>query len=210
MFTGLIQEVGKLVQLERRGNYRLLTLEAEMSTAVKIGDSVACDGACLTVTSFSSNRFTVEASQETEQRTILSDYQVSKRIHLEQALQVGDRLDGHFVTGHIDDCGKISAINRIGESTELEIWFDQRHAPLVVEKGSIAVNGISLTVNQSKQGVLTVNLIPHTMNRTTVVDWAVGQKVNLEFDLIGKHILKIQQTTSATSLTKQKLLESGW
>ncbi len=210
MFTGLIQEVGILARFIQRGNYHLLTIDAEMSARVKAGDSIACDGACLTVTEVVSGSFTVEASQETKQRTILSDYSPGRGIHLEQALQIGARLDGHFVTGHIDDCGTIGTMKRVGDSTEIEIRFNRKYDPLVVEKGSIAINGISLTVNRCLSGLLSVNVIPHTIEKTTIREWCVGQKVNVEFDIVGKHILKIQQSVSSKSLTKEKLFESGW
>ncbi len=211
MFTGLIEETGKLTELRSRGNYKVLTIDSQVVCQdLSIGDSVSCDGACLTVVRVDTGNFTVEASQETTARTILNTYSKDTLINLERALRVGDRFGGHFVSGHIDCTARLESIRRVGESIELAVAFDRQYDRLVIDKGSIAVNGISLTVNSVRSGWFTVNIIPHTADGTTVRHWSQGDSVNLEFDMIGKYVMKIHANTESNTLTKNKLLESGW
>ncbi len=211
MFTGLVQAVGRISAIGKRGNYRILTVASEMADqTIRIGESVACDGACLTVVERRTGSFTVEASQETAQHTILADYRAGSQINLERALQVGDRLGGHFVTGHVDTAGNVDYCRQVGESLEIALTFAQEFDSLVIGKGSIAINGVSLTVNKVKPGWLSVNVIPHTTGETTISDFRGGRRVNLEFDMIGKYVLKSQGKGPAGSLTLDKLKESGW
>ena len=211
MFTGLIEDVGKIVDTHSRGNYRVLTITSILADEhMSVGDSVACDGVCLTVTDLKTGIFTVEASQETVARTTIKTCRKGTSLNLERALKVGSRLGGHFVTGHVDSTGVIESTRSIGESLEVTITYDRAFDRLVIEKGSIAINGISLTVNKTGQGNLSVNLIPHTAKATTIEQWKTGDKANLEFDMIGKYILKINQSSKNNGLTKDKLFESGW
>ncbi len=211
MFTGLIEQTGRIRKIALRSNYRVLTIGAEgMSGELQIGESIACDGACLTVVSSDQSQFVVEASQETAARTILDSYQVGSEINLERAVQLGERLGGHMVSGHVDTVGEIARLRQVGESLEVDISFDTAFAPLVIEKGSIAINGISLTVNTVNPGRLSVNIIPHTLQATTVKTMKQGAKVNVEFDLIGKYILKSSGLAPKKGLTRDKLIESGW
>ncbi len=211
MFTGLIEDVGTITDLHTRGNYRVMTVESRLADdQLQIGDSVDCDGACLTVTEKGHGTFIVEASQETAARTILINYRRGDKLNLERALQVGARLGGHFVTGHIDCTGTVESARMIGESLEIAVSFDKQYDPLVIEKGSIAINGISLTINSERSGWFSVNLIPHSVAQTTIGDFRPGQQVNLEFDLIGKYILKINRSDSSKTLTTDILRESGW
>lgn len=211
MFTGLIEDVGTITDLGTRGNYRILTIRSRLADEhLHLGDSVDCDGACLTVVEVNRGSFVVEASQETAARTILNGYKRGTTLNLERALQVGGRLGGHFVSGHVDCTGKVDYARRVGESLEVAVGFDRKFDPLVIEKGSIAVNGISLTVNAVRPGWFSVNLIPHSVGRTTVGQFQSGDNVNLEFDLIGKYILKIHSATKSKTLTTDILKESGW
>jgi riboflavin synthase len=211
MFTGLIQAVGTISAVGRRGNYRILTVASELAdNTIRIGESIACDGACLTVVKQRTGSFVVEASQETARRTILADYRNGARINLERALQVGDRLGGHFVMGHVDTVGRVDYCRSVGESLEIALAYGESYDSLVIEKGSIAINGVSLTVNEVKPGWLSVNVIPHTVGETTIGDIRGGRRVNLEFDMIGKYVLKSQGKGPAGSLTLDKLRESGW
>jgi riboflavin synthase len=152
----------------------------------------------------------VELSQETAARVGLSRYRIGARINLERALKVGSRLGGHFVSGHVDTTGEVKRIKPVGQSLDLKVGFDPKFEALVIEKGSIAIDGVSLTVNECGPGWLTVNLIPHTGAETTLSGLKAGATVNLEFDLIGKYVIKMQQSRAKSGLTVETLLESGW
>ena len=211
MFTGLIERVGIVGAISNRGNYRILRLTtADTFGPLDLGESVACDGACLTVVESDKGTFVVEASQETIERTILSSYTIGAGINLERALQAGSRLGGHFVTGHVDAIGLVQEFRQVGESWELAVGFAREHDRLVVEKGSIAINGVSLTVNRCEPGRFLVNLIPYTLQATTLGQLRVGGRVNLEFDLLGKYILKAVGAVAPVGLTMDKLHENGW
>ncbi|MEA1980362.1 MAG: riboflavin synthase [candidate division Zixibacteria bacterium] len=211
MFTGLIETTGKIININKRDNYIVLSIKSNLDySQMNIGDSIACDGACLTVVSKDKDIFTVDASQETIDKTILKNYKANDKINLEQALKVGDRMGGHFVSGHIDITGNVDYIRKDGDSLELAVNYNSDFDKYVIAKGSIAINGISLTINNCKSGWLNVNLIPHTISKTTLVDLKSGSPVNLEFDMIGKYILNIVQSGKAEKLTKEKLLKSGW
>ena len=211
MFTGLIETVGVIQDIRERGNYRVMTVTGDLPVdEISLGESIACDGACLTVVALEAKSFVVEASQETAARTILNGYSRGTRINLERALRVGDRLGGHFVTGHIDVVGHVDFLKQVGESWELAVKFDGKYDSLVVEKGSIAISGLSLTVNTVRTGWCSVNLIPHTYRVTTVAQLKSGDPVNLEFDMIGKYVLRAESARGKTVLTKDKLIESGW
>ena len=210
MFTGLIQTVGTLKQITPRGNYRVLNIQSSLAGEdLEIGESISCDGACLTVTTFNKSSFEVEASQESVAKTVVSDYRCGSLINLERALQVGQRMGGHMVSGHIDDTGQVDYLKQIGQSWELAVSFDVKFDNFVIDKGSIAINGVSLTINEIKSGWLAVNIIPHTISETTLGRLKKGERVNLEFDLIGKYISKMIHSEN-NSLTIEKLRESGW
>jgi riboflavin synthase len=211
MFTGLIETVGTLRAIAGRGDYTVLTIGSAIPTEqIVVGESISCDGACLTVVAVESSGFVVEASRETASRTILRTYQTGSKINLERALKVGDRLGGHFVTGHIDCTGIVDYVRKAGESLELAIKYDANNDRLVIEKGSIAINGVSLTVNQCRSGWFTVNIIPHTAAQTTLESLLSGATVNLEFDLIGKYVLNMHEAGSKSDLTIDTILKSGW
>ena len=211
MFTGIIEQVGTIKATRNRKNYSVLSVAADFRKEPLVdGESISCDGACLTVVSSPAGSFVVEASQETAARTILSSYRVGSKLNLERALRADSRLGGHFVSGHIDTVGSVASIDRVGESVVVTVAFDESFDPLVVEKGSIALNGISLTVNAVRAGICTVNVIPFTWEATTIGNLKSGIQLNLEFDLIGKYILKNQKALADGKLTARKLIESGW
>lgn len=211
MFTGLIETVGTIKELRTRGDYRILSVTGAFANDNPApGESIACDGACLTVISIDKGLFEVEASQETAKRTILNSYTVGSRINLERALKASGRLGGHFVSGHVDDTGVVDYVRPVGQSLELAIRFDPHFDKLVIDKGSIAINGVSLTVNACRPGWFNVNLIPFTIKETTLGLLQSGHRVNLEFDMIGKYVLKIQENRTNNALTRDKLIESGW
>ncbi len=211
MFTGLIETIGTIERLTARGNYRVMTVTAaSFAEQLTVGESIACDGACLSVVTFDKSTFTVEASQETLARTVLGNYRTGSRINLERALRVGDRLGGHFVAGHVDTVGRISAVEPVGESLRIECGYDARYDSLVIEKGSIAINGVSLTINNCSAGRFDVNLIPLTIAETNLKDLAGNDRVNLEFDMIGKFILKANRSGESGKVTRELLERSGW
>ena len=211
MFTGLIVTKGTIDRLSNRGKYKILSIKPNKSFKnIELGESIAIDGTCLTVVSFDKNNFTVEASQETIERTILGQYLTGTNVNLERALKVGDRMGGHMVSGHIDDKGIVTKIESSDDSILIGVKYDISYDNLVIEKGSIAIDGISLTVNDCKSGYFEVNIIPHTSNNTTIEHYKKGRKVNLEFDMLGKYVNKMNTKIENKSLTKNKLLESGW
>jgi riboflavin synthase len=211
MFTGLVESLGRIQRLTHRGNYLLLTIASEKADFdLQDGDSICCDGVCLTVVSCSAVGFTVEASQETTLRTTIGTWQVGRRLHLERALRADSRLGGHFVAGHVDCVGTIDSLKPVGESRELAVRYEDQYDCLVVAKGSVAVNGVSLTVNEVGVGRLSVNLIPYTLEATTLGSLVPGEHVNIEFDILGKYAVKQRLQPAQPGLTMAKLLESGW
>ncbi len=212
MFSGIIETTGKITGLKTRGNYQILTIRPDRPFEnVLIGESIAVDGCCLTLTAFNKKEFEVEASQETARLTILNSYKNGSMVNLERALLPTSRMGGHYVTGHIDCLGQIAGLRNIGESLEIEIDFPDSFNDLVVEKGSIAVNGISLTVNIVKKNSLTLNIIPHTQAETTLTDLKKNQSVNLEFDILGKYVINyLKNSKNKTGLTLNILTESGF
>ncbi|RKX25378.1 MAG: riboflavin synthase, partial [Candidatus Zixiibacteriota bacterium] len=155
MFTGLIETTGTIEKLTSRGDYTVMTIASSFPhDELVIGESISCDGACLTVIEKAIGGFVVEASHETTARTVLSQYRVGARLNLERALKVGSRLGGHFVSGHVDTVGVVDYIKLVGESIELAVRFDSEFDAWVIEKGSIAINGVSLTINRTSSGWL--------------------------------------------------------
>ncbi len=193
MFTGLVEDIGTVIRVDRRSDAAVLTIETKSIPAAELalGESIAIDGTCLTVTEASKAGFTVLAGAETLKRTTAGGLRVRSQVNLERALRVGDRLGGHMVSGHIDAVGEIAARRDLGANLELEIRAPAAQLRYVVEKGSIAVDGISLTVNKVTDQSFTVALIPHTVGATTLGAKSVGAAVNLETDIIGKYVEKL-------------------
>jgi len=193
MFTGLIEANGTLTRLERRGPGVTLALRAprQMVAELSLGESVAVDGACLTVTHFGGDSFTVDASSETMDRTTLGQRRVGDSVHLERALRLGDRLGGHWVSGHVDATGSLRSISPLGEAREL--WFNAPASVMryVVEKGSIAIDGASLTVNSLDEAGFSIVLIPHSQGLLHLSERSPGVSVNLEADIIGKYVERL-------------------
>jgi riboflavin synthase len=193
MFTGLVEDVGTLARVERRSDAAVLTIEpaAIPIPELDLGESVAVDGVCLTVTERAGQRFTVLAGAETLRRTTLGELRVQSRVNLERALRVGDRLGGHMVSGHVDGVGTIHSRRDGGANLEIHVAPPRELLRYVIAKGSICIDGISLTVNSVDDYSFAVALIPHTTSATTLANKAVGSKVNLEVDLIGKYVEKL-------------------
>ena len=192
MFTGIVEDVGRVEELKPKTKEVLFAIGAKNIDVkeIKIGESISVNGACLTVISVKKNIFTVEASHETLRRTTLSKLKVGSKVNLERSLRLGDRLGGHIVNGHVDGIGKVESIERRGKS--LEFWFSipKVHSKYIVEKGSIAIDGVSLTINAVNGGRFSVNIIPYTQEATIFSDLKPGDSVNIEFDIIGKYVEK--------------------
>ncbi len=192
MFTGLIQGVGIVGEIRKTDQGQQLSIRsAPLAGELEVGDSIAVDGVCLTVVSKSVDTFFADVSTESLSRTTLGTKGPGDRINLEPALRLGDRLGGHLVTGHVDALGRIVERRREGNGTVFTIAAGTDLMPLIVEKGSITVDGISLTVNQVGKEHFGVMVIPHTLKNTTLCDRRPGHQVNLETDLLGKYVARL-------------------
>ena len=190
MFTGIIKELGKIHRISGLGNMYKLSVEAkDIAGGLNIGDSVSVNGACLTLTGKDKSILEFDVMGETFKRTNISKLKIGESVNLEGALKAGDPFGGHFVTGHIDCVGRISQIRRAGDDYSIEVAFPVGYKKLVVEKGSIALDGISLTVGVVSNNSAIVHIIPHTLKVTTLGSKRSGDEVNIEFDIIGKYIL---------------------
>lgn len=190
MFTGIIEEVGKVEAIEERGGGRRLTIAAKMAPALRPDVSVSVSGACQTVVDVRSETFSVIAVEETLRKTTFGELAPGDPVNLERAMQPSSRLDGHFVQGHVDATGTVLGVEEEASSWLYRIGFDARFAPYLIPVGSITIDGISLTVARLEENTLTVAIIPHTYEHTTVPTWTSGKEVNLEFDLIGKYVVR--------------------
>lgn len=212
MFTGLIECVGRLTALRRNGGTVRLELTAPLPPEeVRVGDSVAVNGACLTVTMVSGDRFSFDVSPETVDRTTFHAQVPGSPLNIERALRLGARLDGHLVTGHIDCTGCLERSDVRGNTRILTFSLPEQHGRLLVEKGSVAIDGISLTVNSVQEDRFSVAIIPHTLLKTTLAALVPGQKVNIETDIIGKYIARlVSPHQPANGLSMETLLRNGF
>ncbi|MBE2246134.1 MAG: riboflavin synthase [Candidatus Competibacteraceae bacterium] len=190
MFTGIVETTGKIIDVADLGSNRQFLIQAPFLHELKIDQSVAHNGACLTVDGLSDSHYTVTAIAETLQRTNLAFLQPGNLVNLERSMKLNDRLDGHIVQGHVDTIGKVLSITSCNGSWEFEIGFDNQQY-VTVSKGSITVNGVSLTVVKSYPGGFSVAIIPYTYNHTQFVELKVSDFVNLEFDIIGKYVERL-------------------
>ena len=192
MFTGIIEAVSEITGIEKSGRECRLTLKNPFGNEIKTGDSIAVDGVCLTVESFTGRTISFFVSKSTLEKTIASHYRTGTPVNLERAMPAGGRFDGHIVQGHVDSCGKITGITKIGDGTEIKIAFDGKFADFTAERGSVTVNGISLTIAELAGNTLKISLIPETLKRTSFSSsLKTGADVNLEFDIIGKYVAGI-------------------
>ncbi len=192
MFTGIIEELGTIKSIERSADSRRMIISVERIMAdLKIGDSIAVNGACLTVGDLQSSAFSVYSSPETLSRTNLGKLTIGSKVNLERSLRLQDRLGGHLVLGHIDGIGYIKSRNRKEDSVLFEFTFPRELARYIVPKGSIAVDGISLTVSNLSPDFFEVSVIPYTLEATTLGFKRVGDEVNLETDIIGKYVERL-------------------
>jgi riboflavin synthase len=193
MFTGLVEDTGRIVSAERRSDAVVLGVRPQRIALAElvVGESVCHDGTCLTVTDIGDGAYHVLAGAETLARTTLGTLAVGQRVNLERALRVGDRLGGHWVTGHIDGTGELARLEDLGANLVLGFRAAPALLRYIVEKGSIAVAGVSLTVNAVDGDGFSVAIIPHTRDHTTLGDLALGDRINLEVDILAKHVEKL-------------------
>jgi len=191
MFTGIVEDTGKITRIEHKGQEKRLTLELPSHlTELQLGDSININGVCLTVVQKNDRRIEVDLSPETLQKTTLSELKEGDQVNLERALRLSDRLGGHIVTGHVDGIGEITESREGRGFLQLKIRIPDSVSRYVVQKGSIAIDGISLTVNEFQEGEIQVTLIPYTIKKTTLQRKRVGDRVNLEGDVLGKYVEK--------------------
>lgn len=192
MFTGIIEGVGRIVGKRTAGSGVALDLEADFAlTDPKEGESIATSGVCLTAYAIHGRRFSADVSPETLSRTKLGMLNPGGLVNLERAVRLSDRLGGHLVSGHIDCLATVSSRKELGDYTLFSFSLEKEQDRYIVEKGSIAIDGISLTVNQCGPGFFSVSIIPHTLQMTTLGALKVGGKVNIEVDIIGKYVAKL-------------------
>ena len=212
MFTGLIETVGRVRSCERRGAAAVLTVASSLPLPeIAIGDSVAVNGACLTVTAKHAGALTFDVSPESLTSTTIGSLRSGHNVNLERALRLGDRMGGHIVTGHIDCIGKLAKSSESAGNRILEFSLPADQARYLVTKGSVAINGISLTVNTVSSGGFSVNIIPLTQTSTTLTALKIGDDVNIETDIIGKYVERLAQPWSKTGgLSMKTLAENGF
>ncbi len=209
MFTGIIEEKGKIEAIKHGAKSAVLTIRAEhILDDVKIGDSVAVNGVCLTATSVGSNYFTADVMAETLRRSSLGSLKQGSEVNLERAMLLGGRFGGHIVSGHIDGTGTIRSMIKEDNAVWVTIEAGRSILDLIVEKGSIAIDGISLTVAAVDETSFSVSLIPHTGKETTLLSKKTGDIVNLENDIVGKYIEKLMKKTESSSKKESKLTAS--
>ena len=191
MFTGIVESIGEVKRVQKDGENIHFTLSCDFTDKLKIDQSLAHNGVCLTVVNLKEDCYIVTAIKETLKKTNLGDLTAGSNVNLERCVKIGDRFDGHIVQGHIDQVGRISNIKELDGSWKYTITYNQSSGNITVEKGSITINGISLTVVDSSEGSFSVCVIPYTYENTTFKNLEIGAKVNIEFDIVGKYIAKL-------------------
>lgn len=204
MFTGIVTDIGRIEAIEARGDLRARIASGYDMAGVDLGASIACSGVCLTVVDKGAGWFAVDVSAETRARTAPGMWAEGRRLNLERALKVGDELGGHIVTGHVDGIGAIEAVEPIGDSTRIAVAVGPELAPYLAAKGSIALDGVSLTVNDVADrpggggALFSINLIPHTRAQTTFDDLGVGRALNVEIDILARYLGRMLAARNST------------
>ncbi|MCM8569708.1 riboflavin synthase [Gramella jeungdoensis] len=193
MFTGIVEETGKITNLKKSGGNLNISVQAKMTPELKIDQSVSHNGVCLTVVSLDDKEYMVTAIQETLEKTNLGQLHTGDLVNLERGMKLGDRLDGHIVQGHVDQTATCTEIKEKDGSWEFTFEYDPEIGNVTIEKGSITVNGVSLTVVNSKKNRFSVAIIPYTYEHTTFKNLKSGDIVNLEFDVIGKYVKRLNE-----------------
>lgn len=191
MFTGIIETLGTIQDIQKENTNVNITISSTITSELKIDQSVAHNGVCLTVVAIDDNLYTVTAINETIKKTNLGTWEVGNKVNLERAMKLGDRLDGHIVQGHVDQTATCIVANETNGSWFYTFEYDSNYNNITIEKGSITVNGVSLTVVDSEDNQFSVAIIPYTYQHTNFNSFIVGTKVNLEFDVIGKYVSRL-------------------
>lgn len=208
MYTGLIEETGRISDIKTSGGSMYLTVECQkVLDGMKIGDSIAINGACQTVIEFSKNSFKVFASFETLNITTFKDFKTSTEVNLERTMRLSDRLDGHLVSGHVDGTAKVLSFKKVEEAYKFTFEIDSELSKQIVKKGSITIDGISLTVAEISGNIFSIAIIPHTFQTTTLRNLKIGDKVNIETDTIAKYIEKYLLSNDNSSKIDTNFLE---
>jgi riboflavin synthase len=212
MFTGLIEDMGTVTTFRRSHTAAVLGISTALPVPdIALGDSVAVNGICLTVTAISNTVLTFDVSPETISKSTFASLRTGDRVNLERALRLGDRLGGHLVTGHVDCCGMLSKTEHVSGYHILTFTLPAGFSRYLVPKGSVAIDGISLTVNEVSGAGFTVTIIPHSFDKTTLANLGPGSRVNIETDILGKYIERLAQPwRDGTGLSLQTLTENGF
>lgn len=215
MFTGIIQAVGKIEKIEQKAGdsrFKINVGELDMDD-VALGDSIACNGVCLTAVEFTRDYYIADVSAESLKLTTLGQIEVGAAVNLEKALTPTTRLGGHLVSGHVDGIGEVVAIKNEARSVQYEVRVPAELSKYIAKKGSITVDGVSLTVNEIGNNSFNLNLVPHTLQQTTAKQYQVGSRVNLEVDLLARYLERLlqgQTEEKSSSLDYQTLANSGF
>ncbi|NNT71168.1 riboflavin synthase [Flavobacterium sp. IMCC34852] len=191
MFTGIIETLGIIKEIKKDYDNIHVTVSSSLTHELKIDQSVAHNGVCLTVVAINNEDYTVTAIRETIEKTNLGDWKAGDLVNLERAMKLGDRLDGHIVQGHVDQIGICKSIEEANGSWYFTFEYDSKLNNITIEKGSITVNGVSLTVVNSKENEFSVAIIPYTYEHTNFKSFQIGKKINLEFDVVGKYVARL-------------------
>jgi len=211
MFTGLVEEVGNVVKVKRSGASSRLTIAANLVLQdMKIDDSICVDGVCLTAVVIADNSFEIEAVDETLRKTNLGSLNIGKRVNLERCLRPSDRFGGHIVQGHVDSSATITARQSQDSGRLLTIKIPPQISKYVISEGSVAINGVSLTVARKEENQIVIALIPHTLGKTNLGNLNIGDSVNIEVDLIGKYVESLLTAPSANKLTETWIKQLGY
>jgi riboflavin synthase len=208
MFTGIIEEVGKVLNITDK---KIIISAQTVLNGTKIGDSIAVNGVCLTVTKVNTNSFDADISPETMKVTVFGNLKTGSAVNLERAMSADGRFGGHIVSGHIDGLGKVKSILKENDFYRISIELPAELAKYTVKKGSISINGISLTIADIKANIISVSVIPHTFKNTNLQNLRIGDFVNIETDILGKYVEKFLSTSdNRTGISMEFLMENGF
>jgi len=193
MFTGIIEAMGEICSLTKEGSNIHIEVKSPITSELKIDQSVAHNGVCLTVVEINNDKYIVTAIKETLDKSNIGDLEIGSVVNLERSMKLGERLDGHIVQGHVDQTATCSQIKTEDGSTYFTFQYDKKYKNVTIEKGSVTINGVSLTVVDSKQYEFSVAIIPYTIEHTNFKTFEIGTKVNLEFDVVGKYLKRLTE-----------------